>query len=362
MMQPSSSPFHSDRSIRFGQQQASKSDWLYTQVAKVYERPFNLKERADSIDKQVEKQKQMGQISIFSRMGNKVKAGALRFAALCSEHDYDRQSEVNLGKIRFKVPNPPKGALMLMLYLATIPPRMYQAYRRGKKDKDYREVGDVMRRDIISVTVFLFGLTVLKKILAKQFQKLFKVNLLDKKSNKVLSYSQFANYRINSLSTLKGILDEGNEEGLRRAINKLHDHKLSKVTGDHRLSTALGQLRQNMYELRQTRFNDPSREGRVEAVYNAMQEAEAVRKKVRADVLQYNTKHSVQLAEELSQPVTHALETYAKYARLPSDMISFGFVAVLLGWFPVWFNKTWNQMQYNRKVDAESHELAKQTL
>jgi len=357
MMQPSSS-----HSPRFGRQQSSNGEWLYSQVAKVYERPYNLKHRADSIDKQVEKQKQMGEISLFSRMGKAVKAGAFRFAALCAEHDYDRQSEVNLGKIRFKVPNPPKGALMLMLYLATIPPRMYQAYRRGKKDNDYREVGDVMRRDIISVTVFLFGLTVLKKILAKQFQKLFKINLLDKKSDKVLSYSQFANYRINSLSTLKGILDEGNEEGLRRAINRLNDHKLAKLTGDHRLSNALEQLRKRMYELRQTRLNDSSREGRIESVYNAMQEAEAVRKKVRADVLQYKTKHSVRLADELSEPITHALEVYAKYARLPSDMISFGFVAVLLGWFPVWFNKTWNQMQYNRKVDAESHELAKQTL
>jgi hypothetical protein len=336
---------------------ASQSDWWYTKVANVYERPFTLKAKADALDL-----KAKSEHSPLDKFSSKFKANTIRFAAMWTEHDYDRQSEVHVGRVRFKVPNPPMGALLAMLYVATIPFRAYQAYRRGKKEHDYREVGDVIRRDVISVTVFVFGLGILKKILAKRFQRHFKVNLLDKKTDNVLTYSQFSNYRINSLHTLKGILKEGNDEGLHRAINRLHDHQVAKLNGDHRLEEAIGILKAEMSDLTKLGEHAPQRNQQIETVYKAMQAAEATRIQVRAEVLQQSSKNGVKLAEQLKEPIPNALETYAKHARLPSDMISFGMVAGLLGWFPVWFNKTWNQLQYNHKTASKSSQQAYQPL
>jgi hypothetical protein len=321
-----------------------KGNWFYTQAAKAYQRPVDWKEKADTMTLQAK-----SETSLLSRTWGRFKANVLRLAAMWMEYDYSRQSSVHLGRLRFKVATPPVGALMLMLYVCTIPPRMYQAYRRGKKENDRREVYDVMRRDIISVTVFIFGLNVLKKVLGKRFQKHYHVNLFDDKTGEMLSYSQFSNYRLNSLQRLKGILNEGNEKGLHRAIDGLHDHRLAELSGDHRLKEALSTLKESMVQLCQMKADAPQRDKQIEALYQALQSAETIRQQVQKDVLKSDRKHGAKLAEKLNEPIPNVLETYAKHSRLPSDMISFGLVAVLLGWFPVWFNKTWNQWQYDRK-------------
>jgi hypothetical protein len=69
----------------------------------------------------------------------------------------------------------PITALMAYFYIALIPGRIDSAIKRAPTmdngKKDYREVGDVMTRDMLSIATFLFGLNILNASMLKAVQQ-----------------------------------------------------------------------------------------------------------------------------------------------------------------------------------------------
>ena len=135
---------------------------------------------------------------------------------------------------------PPIGALISMLYLGAIGGRISSAIMRapdlGNGHKDYREVRDVLIRDLSAISVFLFGLEPIQQRLYKQVEKKgtllpwpFKPNPAKIRilQNGHVIPPDLANHPYhlgNEGSLLKFIHDPMNRSGLVPVINKELKH------------------------------------------------------------------------------------------------------------------------------------------
>lgn len=325
-------------------------DSLYKFVNRMYALPDQWTKKAESLEAAANK-------GSAPRMVGSLVAPFIRFASLWADHDYHRMPAIQIGgKTLFHLINPPKGAIYLMLFGFTVPPRAFKAYQRGKKDNDYREVGDVLRRDLLALTLLMFGLDHVAPFLCSRVQGKRGVVLIDPQSKGLLPYSAFRNYRIDSPQALKGILAAGNAPGLLKAVQELNDCGVSRLTGDNRLQTSLNTLKARVEKLVQS-VNDTSlgsltsdqHDKLIQEVFEAFQKADADRLKIRTDLVRNSAAHGLHLARKLGEEFSGVLEKYAKKSRLPADIVSFSLMAFLTGWLPVWFNKQWNAFQFYRQ-------------
>lgn len=258
--------------------------------------------------------------------------------------DYDYREFPKLFK--FSISEPPIGALILLLYPFTIGPRLIRAAERDK-----REIGDVMRRDLTAITIFLFALKPLVNGMNRLKEMFDGMKLVDTEAKglfgKVFTYTQFDKlYTITNPNTLQAILENGNEKAVIRAINVLTDNGLAKHNYPQLQDkiTALRKLAQD--KLQNAAQKDVA--GFSQEAFKIIEEMEALRKNP-----------STKLGTQLGHKVTKLVEDlpnfqqffarYAKTRRLPIDALSFMAVIVGIGWFPVWFNAHWNKKQFERE-------------
>ena len=129
---------------------------------------------------------------------------------------------------------PPGGMLTYLLFPLTIGPRLVRAYERGKPHDDFREMGDIMRRDFLTIWFFLYGFDPLNRIMMKVQQKVSGLKLMQGTGvhSEVLKYSELENYyslnHANSWKNLVSILDDGYSKGMRKSLSQLFDGGLSK--------------------------------------------------------------------------------------------------------------------------------------
>jgi hypothetical protein len=293
------------------------------------------------------------------------------------------KAEVN-GRFKTLIAEPPRGALLFLLYPCTVGPRLYRAYQRGRKENDYREVGDVLRRDLTAITFFVFALAPIVKGLSKVVENVSKVNLLDKNSGQVLRYSQFRNYELDTPHVLKAILAEGNGQGLRSAVENLS----AKASGkDTDLAKIIQKIRTAVCGVKDPVTGKTKVPGLVEAYENALakqdsklplhirakqalasidnidnvaediirnfKSADALREGLEETARQAGATKLAGAAKNMQGEFTGALKKYAKVRRLPSDVVSFLAVVGLIGWFPVWFNSVWNKRQFEKEKAAK---------
>ena len=283
------------------------------------------------------------------------------------DYDYREFPRVALGKFSIPLAAPPKGALLLLLYPGTVLPRLYRAYQRGKENNDYREMGDVLRRDITAITLFVFALGPVVKALSWCTQSLSGVKLLDPSGNGVLKYSQFKNYEIDGPGALKAILTEGNGHALRAAVNGLHDRGLSAVS-EHgegfaaeikKLKTAVSELvkdfdAHNPGQPKTLQWPTALDDGRVESIHQTFKALEDKREAVLAAARASGSGEMVKVAEKMKGEFTGVLQNYAKVRRLPADLISFGIMVGAIGYLPMWVNTEWNKRQFEKKMAAKA--------
>lgn len=148
---------------------------------------------------------------------------------------YDFQKRIpffNMGKIAIE---PPKGAFGSILYLGIIPSRLYAASLRPNVDKG--EYIDILIRDLVGITAFVFMLGPLRNYFAKYLGKSTGLNLLNSE-NRALGYSELVNmYRINHPNRLIYIAsDRRNYRGMMSAMKQLNEHtvvqQLKKMSPD----------------------------------------------------------------------------------------------------------------------------------
>jgi hypothetical protein len=323
-------------------------DSVYKFAVRMYGLPDAWTKKAEALEAAAKKGE-------ASRLTGSLVAPFIRFASLWADHDYRRMPAVKIGgKTLFHLINPPLGAIYLMLFGFTIPPRAIRGYQRGKEDHDYREVGDTLRRDLLSLILLMFGLDHVAPLICQRVQDRRGIILIDPQSKGLLPYSAFRNYRIESPQALKGILAAGNAPGLLKAVQGLNDGGVSRLTGDHRLQTSLDALKGRVEKLVQSTTGSATagNDALIQEVFEAFRNADAVRLKVRADIVRSGASHSLQLARKLGEEISATLEKYAKKSRLPADIVSFSLMAFLTGWLPVWFNKQWNAFQFYRQQQS----------
>lgn len=282
-------------------------------------------------------------------------------AKLAFDYDYSHFAKMDIGKIKSLLAEPPKGALLFLLYPATVGPRIYAAYERGKKENDYREIWDIVRRDIPAITLFVYALPIIVRSLGGMTQKMSGVKLVDPKSEQVLSYSQLQNYHIENAKVLQAILDEKSGQGLKSAVDKLHDNGLSKL-GFPELAKNLQSLKASVHKLVAEHDAKKDISKLAETTFNHFDKADHTVKATLEKAYESGSAQALNAAKELQGEIKGVLKNYAKVRRLPSDVVSFAIIIGLIGWFPVWFNNLWNKRQFEKrqaeKAAQQNNQLA----
>lgn len=333
-------------SIRFGQQAAGES--TVTRLgAQAAERFFTMPDRIQQATDTFVARKAGGSATDKIAAATVKKLGKL--GQMITSYDFHEFPEVVLGKLKFKVSEPPIGAMMLLLYPFTMGPRLLRAYERGQKNNDYREVGDVLRRDGIAITIFLFLLKPLLTRMNKLKQKFDGLTVVDPKAGSLLTYSQFANYKLDSEKALLAILREGNGKGLLRAVKALNDRGLAKL-GENQLSGHVTRLQELVPQLVDA-FDkkQPNVQKLAKEVIKEIRAAEAVTAQVEKIARAGGSGKLAQSAGALKGEFEGFVTKYAKTRRLPVDVLGFAIVVGAIGWFPVWFNSLWNKKKFEEE-------------
>ncbi len=291
-----------------------------------------------------------------------------RFIGNQLKSDFSQYTSVSVGRFKALLAEPPRLPLLLLLYPGTVGPRLYRAYQRGKENNDFREMGDVLRRDLTAITLFVFALAPLVYGVSKLTQSRTGVNLVKPKEGGVLSYSDFRNYKIDNPQALWQVVKEGNGEGLEKAINQLNDGglqkafeglnnvELKKEYEKASVGDALNKLKQSVKDFVKAHTPKPDvaidEKAAVDAAKKTFEKFKNVDDSIKA-VLDLGkkdgSKQILKIATNLQGQAKGALENYAKVRRLPSDMLSFAVLIGAIGWFPMWINGVWNKKQFEKK-------------
>lgn len=300
-----------------------------------------------------------------------------RFIGNQLKSDFSQYTSISVGRFKTLLAEPPRLPLLLLLYPGTVGPRLYRAYQRGKENNDFREMGDVLRRDLTAITLFVFALAPLVYGVSKFTQGRTGVNLVKPKEGGVLSYSDFRNYKIDNPQALWQVVKEGNGKGLQNAVEALNDGGLQKaiealnnsdlqkaikalnnpnLKKEASVSEALNQLKQSVKEFVKAHAPKPDvtidEKAALDAAAKTFGEFETVEKSVKEALnlgKESGSKQILKIATHLQGQAKGALENYAKVRRLPSDMLSFAVLIGAIGWFPMWINGVWNKKQFEKK-------------
>lgn len=116
---------------------------------------------------------------------NPIRLKLANVATVFLDHDYvKRISMFNWGKVAIR---PPLGSLGLIIYLGAMPSRLYAASLRPDTDKG--EYLDIIIRDLVSISAFVFWLDPMRKFTANMFKHFGRSNTLSYK-NEIFSYNE----------------------------------------------------------------------------------------------------------------------------------------------------------------------------
>ncbi|MEB3286749.1 MAG: hypothetical protein VKJ04_04540 [Vampirovibrionales bacterium] len=310
------------------------------------------------------------------------KAGPLeyrlrRFIAMLGKWDVDTMNTFFKG--RLSIPSNPIGLLLFVLFPIVIGARAFQAHRR---DKTGTEVGDVLRRDITTLTLFVFMMPVVVNIINTLKQKRDGLNLTKKADPRDLvphayKYGQLADaFDLNNAGKLEAIIAEGNGKGFERASQKslkMYQNLLADVDGGQATVEHYQKFVDTVKEMAAEgerlagSVDAPKTNTRLQALSKA---AYAHMEKAQETLTKLNTLISVDdsaIGEKLSAayfknkknipPFKEGLIHYAKMRRLPADLFSFAATAFLMGWAPVAFNNYLSRRRLE-KIKTHHPELA----
>lgn len=261
--------------------------------------------------------------------------------------DFRETPVVSLGKRVFKIIEPPKAALLLLLYPFTIGPRLAQA---AKRDPSGTEVKDILRRDMMAITIFLFLLGPMVNMLGSMLEKTtggLKLNEKDPGElfGRLFSLSRLEKtYTVGNAQQLRAIIENGGEEGMKTALKKLKGYysgMLGKLPDGPQVLDKLDLFETRLNEAIAAK-NDPARFEkltddaykileRVEGTFSRVLKHHSETKGVPWAIKKFGAAKVLPNARDF---VSH----YAKLKTLPAHIIGFATVVLAIGWFPVWLN------------------------
>lgn len=304
----------------------------------------------DRVDAFVARKSQAGAVGKAQALGAKLFGGFV--SKLLDAVDFREFIEVPIRGRTLRIPSPPLGSFVVTLMGGAIGSRVYYAAKRGKKNNDYREIGDVLRRDIPALTAFLFLLHPLTTWLNKRKRGADGLDLIDPVSGKLLQFSQLKNYRLDSALALETIVREGNGKGLAKAAALLSDY------GQHQgLAKQVALVQKQLQELATLPASETDRirklSQEIHPLLNKMEQ-------VRAAEVKRLGKAGAKVPAHLKDSVLDVVTRYGKMRLLPVAMLSLGACLVAIGWLPLWLNemltrKRFEQDQMNMRAAQAAH-------
>ncbi len=259
---------------------------------------------------------------------------------------------------RFKVVDPPFGAILFLLYPITIGARYLRAKQRDRANNTDVEQKDVMRRDFATITLFLYAVPPLKNFLTWINQKRSGIRLLPDAPKGRLFASAYTYQELtdsltfNRPQVLEALIVDGNGKGVPKSIKRLqkyyrlvlqkHGLEASEQEILKKIDSAHNNLSQAVREQQVTglRRND-NITALTHAAFDELEHAQGAFVKLKGIVGQsedFNKmfKPAHRLLRGLN--MKDSVADFAKMKRMPADFLAFLTVVFALGWFPVWFN------------------------
>ena len=272
------------------------------------------------------------------------------FADKLSSQEYDTLFHVKgLGRVGVI---PPLGAVATIVIGSTFLSRVVFAIRRANSSGDYRELGDVFRRDLPTLTILVFMMDPLIKGVSHFMQRHYGIQLMShvrdafegntwgqkikaafKTDAKMLSYSEIESYyRLKNPKKLADIITTSlNRSGIQRAMKMFEK--------DHALSGELAsQFKIVQQQIKSALANSPR------LLHNKTKAIEEANK-ILATI---NTFESKALSTGSKVNIRNLLTNYAIRPRNFASMISLAIIVFVLGYGVVKFSEWWSIDQYRR--------------
>lgn len=279
--------------------------------------------------------------------------------------DWDFNDFQDLKKLKGFFTSAPLGAACFLFFGAMMSSRLFMAWKRGKENgNDFREVKDILFRDTIAISLFVFGLEYVTRKFTQFYQNKLPatggLKLIDPKSENVLAYSRFANYRLDSEKALVGLIREGGADGLKLAIQKLYKGGLSEEGGEavkREIDSILEKLPGLVDKVKATKLDDAKGQEalleKAKDVYKHLKAGDGLLDDMLKAAEKTGVKQVIKTAKKLQGSFENAVIKYAQSRRLPADILGFALVVLMLGWFPGWFNAMRNKKDFERNKQAQ---------
>ncbi|MCA9799113.1 MAG: hypothetical protein KC474_06145 [Cyanobacteria bacterium HKST-UBA04] len=282
--------------------------------------------------------------------------------------------------IRFAIPTGAAvGSLMVMMYWGLAYARAKRGYDRGlmpNGQRDKREMWDAIRRDVWSISLYIFGIGWAESSFAKLSEKLAGINLFGKGGQSVKTYSDLAtNSRLENAKVFAAHLKHGNRDGLLWAAQNNADLGLPKLVRQRnpqladKLVALIKEFRQVLSPLdkldtkalnmdrHQTLVTKTSEKavellGKMDVLRNSFVESEA--KVLAAKQGGAVADHLAKLGKQVPE-FRDFFTNYTKLNRSPADLLGFLALLVLIGYAPIWFNRWWTEREYAKYQSQKRH-------
>lgn len=263
---------------------------------------------------------------------------------------FDHFHQVAIGKFKLTVPS--QGAFFCLVIPLSVIPRVYQAFSREDDRFKWVELGDILRRDMLTLFSLLYAFGPFQKWMTRLAGDKQGITLNDPVSGGIYQSSDTARlYTLGQHGDVERILAPigGSTRGLvtegaikhhyQKALNTLENWIGTKAKAIHNhpdlaaAKTTVAQLKQALQPL-----SGPSALDKV-----------AVTQLDRSlvDGIHALEKHLAPWADEAPK-LRNVLAHAADATRTPVSLVSFLLVCVLIGIAPDVFNKLWNQRRFAR--------------
>lgn len=281
-----------------------------------------------------------------------------RFGAMLTQWDIGHFNTFFKG--RLALPDNPMGMLLFILFPIVIGSRVLRAHQR---DKSGVEVGDVLRRDIMTLIPFVFLAPALVNLINSQKQKRDGINLTRKLDPrdiipKAYSYSELANaFDLNSAKKIEALIAEGNGKGMSQAAQKTLSMYENVLSSKSEGESVLAPYREYVRKVREMAaegevlkgtMNKPKTSAKLkrlsESAYADMLKAQEALDDLGTTLVRSSASNARKKTAKYTKNVrylpefSNSLVQYAKMKRLPGDLLSITLTVVAMGYAPVAFN------------------------
>jgi hypothetical protein len=268
------------------------------------------------------------------------------------DFDHCEQAVIKIGKRELKLTVPSQGAFFLIVIPFCVIPRVYQAFNREDNRFKWVELGDIVRRDMLTLFSLLYALDPFQKWMTRKAGNARGITLNDPLSGHI--------YQSADTSRLYTLAQHGDVERILKPLDGSTRGLVTENALKHHYQKALTTLENWIGNKAKAIAENPAlvkAKATVATLKQAIHPlggASALDKPALTtldrsvvDGIQTVEKHLAPWADEAPK-LRNVLAHAADATRTPVSVVSFLLVCGLIGVAPDVFNKLWNQRRFSR--------------